>query len=542
MKSFLIGFCFLALAPLSMAYTATDSCTGTTSCSLAGTHAATDIVIVWAYRAASATAPTLGSGFTNITNGSSATGANRSWRAGCIIAGTTGSISSQTWTNATNVVAFTISGTGATTTGNCATNGIGTIGTANNVSSATATYSALTMSASPTATSIPLLVMGSSTSGNTCTPTGATVINNTGDVRASLANATGNWSTTTCSITSSVTTEIVIELKAAQVATPTVDTNGGTFGTSASTTLSDSTSGSTICYTTDGSTPAASTAGTCSAGSTYSTALNITTSGTVVKALGTKSALSNSAVTTSSAFTINPFFPNLASMGVSGPGPFLDISIDNSWKGTSTTTGTSVNSAAVTTAGPNELLVAFSGADIQAFSSGGTTISVAGGGLTWHPVVNANGTGTGNGQFGMASVSWAYASSQVVAQAMTATLSAGTCACWIHVIAFKNASSSGIGASAIAGNTTGAPTKSVTTTAANSWVWGSVWDWSNNVTPVLGGSQTQRDIFNDSTNGDSGWTQYSTQPTAASGTVVTLNDTSPSTDNWSEVIVEILHQ
>ena len=56
-------------------------------------------------------------------------------------------------------------------------------------------------------------------------------------------------------------------------------------------------SGATGCYTTDGTTPAAATPGTCSHGATYSTPVPITVSGTVLKAIATKSGSVNSTET-----------------------------------------------------------------------------------------------------------------------------------------------------------------------------------------------------------------------------------------------------
>jgi hypothetical protein len=88
-----------------------------------------------------------------------------------------------------------------------------------------------------------------------------------------------------------------------QVATPTDSPGAGTYGSTQSVTLATSTSGATICYTTDGSTPAAATPGTCSAGSTYSSAISVSAT-TTIKALGTKSGLTNSGVLTST-YTIS---------------------------------------------------------------------------------------------------------------------------------------------------------------------------------------------------------------------------------------------
>jgi len=86
------------------------------------------------------------------------------------------------------------------------------------------------------------------------------------------------------------------------VATPTVDNGTGTYYNAVTVTPSDGTAGWVGCYTLNGDTPTASVAGTCDSDSgnehTLSTTISITATGTVLKILGTKSGLSNSAVAT----------------------------------------------------------------------------------------------------------------------------------------------------------------------------------------------------------------------------------------------------
>lgn len=83
------------------------------------------------------------------------------------------------------------------------------------------------------------------------------------------------------------------------VATPTASPVAGTYTSTQSVTLSDSTGGASICYTTDGSTPTAPVAGTCSGGTTltYSSAITVATT-TTIKAIGTLSGNTNSTVGT----------------------------------------------------------------------------------------------------------------------------------------------------------------------------------------------------------------------------------------------------
>ena len=96
-----------------------------------------------------------------------------------------------------------------------------------------------------------------------------------------------------------------VAASSSQVATPTDSPGAGTYGSTQSVTLSDSTSGATICYTTDGSTPGAATPGTCDSSptQTYSGAISVSVT-TTIKAIGTKSALTNSGVLTST-YTIS---------------------------------------------------------------------------------------------------------------------------------------------------------------------------------------------------------------------------------------------
>jgi Chitobiase/beta-hexosaminidase C-terminal domain len=88
------------------------------------------------------------------------------------------------------------------------------------------------------------------------------------------------------------------------VATPTFSPVAGTYSSTQTVTISDSTGGATICYTTDGSTPTANGAGTCTHGTTYSSAVIVATTLTL-QAVGSLSGDSDSSVG-SAAYTITP--------------------------------------------------------------------------------------------------------------------------------------------------------------------------------------------------------------------------------------------
>ena len=93
-------------------------------------------------------------------------------------------------------------------------------------------------------------------------------------------------------------------------ATPTLNVGTGTYNNNQSITISDSTSGATICYTTSGTAPTAPTAGTCGSGSTtYSSAVTISSdSANNLQALATKSGLTNSSVA-SATYTLTTATP-----------------------------------------------------------------------------------------------------------------------------------------------------------------------------------------------------------------------------------------
>ena len=104
------------------------------------------------------------------------------------------------------------------------------------------------------------------------------------------------------------------------------------------------------------------------------------------------------------------------------------------------------------------------------------------------------------------------------------------------VVAFSN--SAGIGNSATASGASGGPTVTVTTTAANSWVFGVGFDWDRGVARTLGANQTLQDQA--LPKGGTFWTQSQTNATAASGTAVTINDTAPTNHVWNMTGVEVL--
>ena len=108
----------------------------------------------------------------------------------------------------------------------------------------------------------------------------------------------------------------------------------------------------------------------------------------------------------------------------------------------------------------------------------------------------------------------------------------------MNVAAFTGAELSTLGAVGTGNAATGAPTASLTTTRANSWVWGVGVDWDNATARTLGSGQTQVDQYF-SPSGDTYWTQRRTATTPAAGTSVVINDTAPTNDRWNLSLIEI---
>jgi chitodextrinase len=193
--------------------------------------------------------------------------------------------------------------------------------------------------------------------------------------------------------------------------------------------------------------------------------------------------------------------------------------------------GSSISSPAISTAQPGELLVAFLASDGP--SSGALSFSsVSGGGLTWRLRQRTN------TRAGTAEIWQAAAPSTLNNVVVTATRSSGAWQGAMNVAAFTGAELSTLGAVGTGNAATGAPTASLTTTRANSWVWGVGVDWDSATARTLGSGQTQVDQYL-GPSGDTYWTQRRTATTPAAGTSVVINDTAPATDRWNLSLVEI---
>jgi chitodextrinase len=213
---------------------------------------------------------------------------------------------------------------------------------------------------------------------------------------------------------------------------------------------------------------------------------------------------------------------------LSAPG----LSLDKSVTTRQSTAGSTIASPALTTAQPGELLLAFVTSDGPSAGSSQTISSVSGGGLTWTLRRRAN------GQAGTAEIWQAVAPTVLTNTTITATRASGSYQGAITVAAFIGADTSVNGAVGSSSAATGAPSVSLVTTRAGSWVWGTGEDWDKATARTLGPNQTMVDQFL-SPSGDTFWTQRQTSPTPAAGTMVTINDTAPTGDRWDLAIIEV---
>jgi hypothetical protein len=212
------------------------------------------------------------------------------------------------------------------------------------------------------------------------------------------------------------------------------------------------------------------------------------------------------------------------------------LTIDKTVFTNRSTGGTSITSPTFSTTSPNELLLAFVSTDAK--SSGVTVTGVTGASLTWSLVKRTN------AQLGTAEIWRAFAPATLTNVSVKATISQSVAAS-ITVLTFTGVDTSGSGGSGAIGATgagnanPGAPTASLTTTRNNSWVFGVGTDWDNATARTLGPNQTMVHQYL-ATVGDTYWVQRQNSTTPLAGTVVTINDTLPTSDRYDLSICEVL--
>ncbi|MGC2322347.1 MAG: galactose oxidase-like domain-containing protein [Terriglobales bacterium] len=211
------------------------------------------------------------------------------------------------------------------------------------------------------------------------------------------------------------------------------------------------------------------------------------------------------------------------------------IAIDQTKSTDRSGASTTIASPSFSTTAANELLLAFISTD--ATSAGVTVTGVTGAGVTWALVRRTN------TRSGTAEVWRAFASTTLTSVTVTATLSQSVAAS-MTVMTYTGTDTTGTSGSGAIGNTAsgaakGAPTASLVTTRAGSWVFGVGNDYDNATARTLGSNQTLVHQYLASV-GDTYWVQRQTAATPSSGTTVTINDTAPTSDQYNLTIVEVL--
>ena len=185
--------------------------------------------------------------------------------------------------------------------------------------------------------------------------------------------------------------------------------------------------------------------------------------------------------------------------------------------------------AAFSTSAPGELLVAFAASDGPA-APNAQTLTIAGAGLTWTRRARAA------TQFGDAEI-WTASAPNVLSNVTVSSTQAST---GVHqsltVVALTGVG--GVGAVNV-GGAVGAPSVTLTTTAAGSVVYGVGNDWDRAVARTLPANQTKTHEFVDTAVGDTFWVQTVNGVSGPAGTSVTVNATAPTTDQWNLAVIEL---
>jgi hypothetical protein len=208
------------------------------------------------------------------------------------------------------------------------------------------------------------------------------------------------------------------------------------------------------------------------------------------------------------------------------------LSIDASVKTHQSSPSTSITSGAISTSNAKDLLVAFLTSDGPGTGGSQSFSSVAGGGMAWTLRQRTN------AQPGTAEIWAAVASNPLTNVTVTANRSSGAYVGSMTVVAFSGADTTTAGAMGSGNGPSGAPSASLTTTRAGSWVWGVGDDYDQALGRTVGGGQTLFDQYLAGV-GDTYWVQSQTAPGKPASSPVTLSDTAPTTDHWDLSTIEI---
>ena len=191
----------------------------------------------------------------------------------------------------------------------------------------------------------------------------------------------------------------------------------------------------------------------------------------------------------------------------------------------------SATTPAFSTAQPGDVLLAFVDSDSENFGSG-QTATVTGAGLTWTLVKRANAVG------GDAEVWTATATAPLSGATVTATDAQGGHELDLSVLALTGAAK--VGAAAGASATSGAPSVSLTSTAAGSAVFATGDDYSNATARAVAAGQSLFTQWVDTNIGDTFWGQFVDAASTAAGQTIKVSDTAPSGDRFNMVATEVL--
>jgi PASTA domain len=195
----------------------------------------------------------------------------------------------------------------------------------------------------------------------------------------------------------------------------------------------------------------------------------------------------------------------------------------------SSSSGSGTRTATVSTSQPDALLLAFVGAGGPSDSR--QEARVTGAGLTWSLVRRVN------AQRGTAEVWAAIAPGKLSNAAVTSTLRYSAHQS-LTVVPFGG--SAGVGASAGRSAEEGAPIVPLTTTKANSLVYGVGDDPRRATRRTLGPNQVMIHEFLNISSEDTYWVQALMAPVPGASTTVYLNDTAPTRDPWNFAAIEIV--
>ena len=109
----------------------------------------------------------------------------------------------------------------------------------------------------------------------------------------------------------------------------------------------------------------------------------------------------------------------------------------------------------------------------------------------------------------------------------------------LSVVAMEAAD--GVGATAHASGSSGAPHLTLKTEAATSLVFAAGNDWDRAAARKLPVGWVMLDQWLNTGTGDTYWSQYTNHPTGKAGTRVSVRDTKPTNDNWNLAAVELVN-